>query len=917
MYNFTIGFEYPWLLLLLIPALFFTLFHYFRSAKKYRRNRNRITSMVLHMLVMVLCISVLSGVCFLYDVPNSENQIILLVDMSDSGENVQERRDTVVRDILDEGRSQYSIGVVLFGYDQVLAAPLSTNAEDVYRRYESAPLPDTSATDIAAALEYAKTLVTHPETAKIIVVSDGLETDGDALSVVRSVAADGIRVDSVALTLPERAEVEIADVTVPDYNLVVGDTFEITVSLKSSVGTEDAPSEAALTLYDNGDEARSVTVQLTGNAQEAVIEYEFATPGMHTLTFGVSNAEDTLLENNTYYSYINITVFDRILIFERENGESEELVSILTDGTEYTVDVVNILHDTEKLPTSVNDLRQYDEVILVNIANADMPDGFDELLNSYVYTYGGGLFTVGGNRMGEDENGNETEVANTYDREDMEGTLYQQMLPVQAINYTPPLGVVFLIDVSRSMFDGTVASGKTYIDLAKEAIASCVQYSLSERDYCGIIALGDPAEEISPVLPVPRMSTIIASMAKLEMSLTGTPYASSIRAAGAALMSLTTVEKRHIVIVSDGEPTDEGGYEEYSKAIEEYAARGVTLTIVNIGQGGYDDDMERAAALGNGRYIKISDVQELTNKMRNELEADEIKAYNPTPFTPVIREHTSVVSGVTQDDMPSLGGFYGTKIKSDATSVLVGEYVPVYAQWKYGEGSVGSFMCDLNGTWSADFIAADAGRQIVKNIILALFPTQDVRPSEIEVSLNCGNYSTVMSIYTDLDLEAGERIEALYQSAAGSAQEATPIAMNADNGYTRATFVITEPGVHEVIVRKLDAEGNVLAQTSDYRVFSYSKEYDALTDADGAAFMAELAQRGNGGQITEAWQAFEGLERVVHVSYDPRLALCVAALVLFLLDIAVRKFKFKWPHELIREHRERKADARRTKGGRA
>lgn len=81
---------------------------------------------------------------------------------------------------------------------------------------------------------------------------------------------------------------EIADVTVPDYNLVVGDTFEITVSLKSSVGTEDAPSEAALTLYDNGDEARSVTVQLTGNAQEAVIEYEFATPGMHTLTFGVS-----------------------------------------------------------------------------------------------------------------------------------------------------------------------------------------------------------------------------------------------------------------------------------------------------------------------------------------------------------------------------------------------------------------------------------------------------------------------------------------------------------------------------------------------------------------------------------------------------------------------------------------------------
>ena len=29
-------------------------------------------------------------------------------------------------------------------------------------------------------------------------------------------------------------------------------------------------------------------------------------------------------------------------------------------------------------------------------------------------------------------------------------------------------------------------------------------------------------------------------------------------------------------------------------------------------------------------------------------------------------------------------------------------------------------------------------------------------------------------------------------------------------------------------------------------------------------------------------------------------------IVLFVLDVAVRKFKFKWPHELIREHRAEK-----------
>ena len=80
MYHFRIAFEYPWLLLLIIPALGLTLFFYFRSAKKYRRNRNRITSIVLHMLVMTLCVCVLSGIVFLYDVPNTDNQIVLLVD---------------------------------------------------------------------------------------------------------------------------------------------------------------------------------------------------------------------------------------------------------------------------------------------------------------------------------------------------------------------------------------------------------------------------------------------------------------------------------------------------------------------------------------------------------------------------------------------------------------------------------------------------------------------------------------------------------------------------------------------------------------------------------------------------------------------------------------------------------------------
>ena len=73
MTDFKFTFTNPWLLLLIIPALFITLFPYFRIAKKYRRNRNRVTSVVLHSIICVLAVSVLAGLAFEYDVPNNQN----------------------------------------------------------------------------------------------------------------------------------------------------------------------------------------------------------------------------------------------------------------------------------------------------------------------------------------------------------------------------------------------------------------------------------------------------------------------------------------------------------------------------------------------------------------------------------------------------------------------------------------------------------------------------------------------------------------------------------------------------------------------------------------------------------------------------------------------------------------------------
>lgn len=72
----------PWLLLLLIPAAALVLFAYFRISKKYRRNRNRVLSTVLGMIMATCGVLLVSGITVNYDEKNRDNEMIVVVDAS-------------------------------------------------------------------------------------------------------------------------------------------------------------------------------------------------------------------------------------------------------------------------------------------------------------------------------------------------------------------------------------------------------------------------------------------------------------------------------------------------------------------------------------------------------------------------------------------------------------------------------------------------------------------------------------------------------------------------------------------------------------------------------------------------------------------------------------------------------------------
>ena len=54
------------------------------------------------------------------------------------------------------------------------------------------------------------------------------------------------------------------------------------------------------------------------------------------------------------------------------------------------------------------------------------------------------------------------------------------------------------------------------------------------------------------------------------------------------------------------------------------------------------------------------------------------------------------------------------------------------------------------------------------------------------------------------------------------------------------------------------------------------------------------------------YAVFDNFDKTIEKVFDPRYLFMIIAIILFVTEIAVRKFKFKWLHEIIREARDKK-----------
>ena len=910
MTNFKIVYNYPWLLLLVIPALLLALVPHFLTEKRYRRTRNRIVSLVAFIVASILSVNLLAGVSFAYENPNENNELIILVDVSESGDTERREKDELVESIVSIADGDYNVGIVKFGYGQVYAAELSANTDKVLADYRNSSDPDTTASDIASALEYTMGLFSYPQSAKIVLLSDGIETDRDALSVIKAIAFRGVRVDTVHFPSDTVPEVQIVGVDIPEQYLMIDEPFTVDVHIKTNIPIQDELL-VDLKFSDKGNVVGETQLSITSKEMVVPVEITLDQRGFHDLAFEISNPGDTSQKNNVYHTYVSIQQFNKILLIEKYAGESAKLREVL--GNNYDITTLSIEESFSDIPRSIDVLAEYEQVILVNIAYSDMPTGFEELLNRYVYNLGGGLFTVGGINDGTVTN----PIPHAYNREDLEkSTYYQKMLPVSAIDFTPPTAVMIVIDSSGSMTEEVDGISK-YL-FALEGATACLD-SLGDRDYCGIVSFQSSASEKMQLIPVAqkeRILDVIADM-KVNQDAGDTIFSDAIIHAGEALSVLDNVDKKHIIMITDGRPSDK--LEVYGEYIKDNANKDITMSIITVGNSAEGDksEMSQAAAMGKGKHHHVTDTKEIVEIMQTDLLLKAIPEIDyGNEFNLSIKDRTNVVAGIdSEESIPVLTGYYGTVKKADAVVPLMGKYVPIYAQWKYGNGNVGSFMCDLNGTWSEKFVNDPVGQSIIRNIVDNIFPTYDVRSDGITFVVKTDNYTTQLNVH---GVPEDHRIEVEVLPISNTLVDLmeTGIRVTEAEGNRRFIFTLKDAGLYQILVKRFDEENALLSEITLYKNFSYSEEYNYFTEREpiGDELLSKLSRESDGIMVEDAAEIFNTFDKTVKREYDPRIPMLIIIILAVLIDVAVRKFKFKWIHEIIKERKYKKAEEAKRKG---
>jgi Mg-chelatase subunit ChlD len=639
-------------------------------------------SAVLRVGVFAALVLMLAGMQLPYRAAAHRMTLVAAIDQSQS--IAPDQRQWMRREVTAIGHAmdpRDRLAVIGFGRDAQLLAPLGDPR--VVRL--SAPKIETGATDIASALTTAAGLFPPADEKRLVLLSDGVETENRAAGELPALTEAGVHIYTAAP--PPSA---IPRVALTGFEAPATVHAETRFALHLDIASEASkPVDAHIRLYGDGHALGGHEVVLKPGMNRFELPYQIDRPGAFILRAAIEVAPKVALVNGSAEAAVSVAPPAHVLLIA--NTPPESLVKVLALRNFSVADA-----GPHGLSTNPADYLKYQAVIIANVSAAALSPAVQYALNRYVADYGGGLIVTGDSLRDSKFHGGSLEKA----------------LPIEFTAQPPPpsrepIAVYLLIDRSNSMsYDSrfpAVRDGER-IHYAKEAAVALLN-QLDDTDYAGVIAFDSDPYVLGHLRPLGEDRNQLVSRISRLMPGGGTDFKEALEIARREILA-TGLAVREVILLTDGDTNRQ--YHDHDQLLAEFAKENIPVSTIRIGP-----DLENLrllrdfARVSGGLFYRVQDIKKLPQLLVHLThEAQNMKLHQRTHVA--VTAPSAILNGIGAAEIPSIDFFAKTQPKDGAEVPLVirspRRTSPLLTTWQYQLGRSAVFAADPDSMGSLAWI---------------------------------------------------------------------------------------------------------------------------------------------------------------------------------------------------------------------
>ena len=769
---------------------------------------------------------------------------LFLVDRSASiGANARLEQLDWIGSALGEQREDTLAGVAVFGGDARLD---STIRSDLKIDTISTRINE-SHTNLAAAIRLASAVLPADAKRRIVVLSDGRETDGDARAEVERLADSGIEVDVVPLERAAGADVAVESIEAPS-KAAQGDRVVIAAVVQSS----QAIDEATVGLFLGDTPVDTKTMPLVKGPQR--VEFDAVIPEGEDLAryeVRVDAPGDLVRDNDQGYAAVQVVGPSKVAVIEGSPGVGASLATALVAGG-LVVDTVPVASKFDE-----DALAAYQSIVLADVDVHALTEAQLDALTVVTRDLGRGLVAAGG--------------THSYALGGYRDTKLEELLPVisDVLDKKRRVTVsqVLAIDTSGSMGachcgqngngmnsggggNGLFEGGANKTDISRAGALRSVD-SLSPEDSVGILGVDNNQKWIADITNIGSGGDAIReAIDGLGHTTDGTDLTGTLTTAAKELRKQKSGLK-HVILFTDGF-TGDTVLRNLAEEAAELKKDGMSVSVLSTGETPSGDLLEAIAEAGGGRYYPGTNLQKVPEIMAQETVLASRNFINEGNFLPEVTSNAAVVRDLTAS--PEILGYVATTAKPTASTLLrIGpERDPLLATWQNGLGRSTAWTSDISARWSKKWASWDGYVGFWTNVVKDTMPAGDD-----ELSVTTKVVGNELQISLDSVDAFGDGSTAIAKvSGPGVDGVEVQLRREGETGFV-GSIPASEAGTYRVGV-SVAADGETPAVISSIANRFYPAEFKTITA--NPEFLTQLSSLSGGRGVIEPSQAFDSAD---------------------------------------------------------